>query len=1329
MKKTFALLLVILCMCLNAGAVSELRFKHVGVKDGLSHSTVNAITQDGNGYLWVATADGLNRYDGERMRVYRDFAEGDSLSTANHIKNVGVTTGGDLWAVTEGALWHYDAEKDHFTPFRFPGKTFSEVLVTDGPIYVGTTDGILTFDPATKTFGSDRLMPLTSMHTMTMSGDLIYAGTGSGLFEINPSTGDQYHIPLQPGLLVVDVISRDGKVYIATEGGGLYIYDTRDKSMRHFASGDGSGLGSNYVRSLAFDDDGRLWTGTFNGLYILDSEEGHFRAYKPDNDPGSLSHSSVRAIFHDNQGGMWLGTFFGGLNYYNSLINRFGVLQHENGRNSLNDNVVSVIGEDSRANLWIGTNAGGINIYNPRTGEFRFITASDGLGSNDIKAFYFDDRAGKVYVGTHFGGLSVVDAASGRVETSQRSPHNVYGIVRGSEPGQLWVSLLDGIGVYDIASHTITPVEAKDVKGHSLKQITGLHVDPHGRLWAYGENSLVVFEPTPQGTLRAVDHVSGRPEFRGNVRVNQIITARNNDMYIAAQNGLWRVTPDSIMHFTMSSGLPGNAVFSVVEGRDGLMWMSTGHGVASYDPGKNEIRGFNSGYGLDSNQFMAGSGICSASGTIYFGGINGITYFSPSRLRNNPYSPTPQITGLRLFNRAVTPGDGTGLLDKDISSTDEIEFGADQSTFTIDFGVCNFVSGERNTFEYKLEGLDKGWNTADPGIHSVTYSNLPSGKYRFLLRALNNDGVESEGIASIGIRILPVWYKTWWAILLFVALAIGIIFTVITYYLHKKSLEAQIQAERVDRERKEELNEMKVRFFVNMSHELRTPLSLIMLPVDELIARGGDSGTIQKLNAIKNNTLRILHIVNQLLNYRRAELGVMHMKVRAVDVNALASNTADAYRTMARHKNIKFNIDSTLSEGTLFVDPEYLELILNNLLSNAFKYTPENQKVTLSLEEHDGRLIIKVSDSGCGIAPDKLDKIFVRFYQVFDNAGGSGIGLSLVKRLVDLHHGTISVESALGKGTEFTVSLPCRPQDYTEEELQAGRAAVEASVHAPSFQAPVELPADFFGDEDAPDEETEVEGEDKRPTIMVVDDNPEILKYVVDSLREKYRVLPVANGSKAIELLSSENIDLILTDIMMPDIDGMQLCRTVKRNLRTSHIPIIILSAKTGLDDQLDAMKVGADDYLPKPFSMPLLLGKINNLLHTRERLISHYSNTTLIEPDKAALNPLDEEFLRKAVKIMDDHLDDSQFSTDAFASLMCMSRSNLHLKMKALTGESTNEFIRRVRLNKAVELLKTGRYTIAEVSAMVGYSTPSYFATMFKKFYGESPSDYLKNK
>lgn len=1332
MRKLIVITLLILTAGMASAAVhTDLKFKQIGISQGLSHATVSAIGQDNDGYMWIATPDGLNRYDGYSFRVYRHEA-GDSTTLAdNVIKRIAFDSDGTLWASGPGTLSRYNASADDFSNFRFDGDgSITDILPVDADrLLVGATTGIYTFNPATGRFskgfaGKDLSKAVASI---SRKNDRVYIAAGrDGLLCLDIARNTLTPIPLTGEPYIAQTLPDGNSLLVATEGRGIIRLNPESGRVEAvYRSGGPEGLGSDYVRSMAHDNQGRVWIGTFNGLDILDAERKRFTHYDATSQSSeNLSHTSVRRVYADHQGGMWLGTFFGGLNYYHPLKNQFQTLRHSPVRPSLNDNVVGAMTEDSDHNIWIATNSGGLNRYNPADDSYRHYTKADGLGSNDVKAIYIDEAAGKVYVGAHLGGLNVIDMRSGRVTRPDNVPTNIYAIVPARRPGHLWFATIDRLILYNTATGTTVSVPT-----NGLERITDLYRDSKGLLWASGEDGVTAFSEDGDSRLTPV---KGLPEelsgYRGGVN-NVYLSRDGENYYISTNDGLLRYNAarQTVERYATQQGMPNNIVYGVLEDANGNLWCSTNRGLAFLNPSTGTIRTYSDRDGLQSNQFNRKSFLRSSSGYLYFGGINGLTFFNPSILESNPYAPAPIISGLRLFNEPVTPGDKSGLLKRSIAETEQITFRADQTVFTIDFTVCNYVAGNHNTFSYKLEGLDKQWTTID-GPGSVTYSNLPPGDYRFLLRAANNDGVWCDGETGLDIVIQPKWYNRWWARVLFILFVIGSIAVVMAYFWRRRTRHERERLEKLDHERQHELNEMKVRFFINMSHELRTPLTLILLPIQELLQRATDRKTAQKLSIVKNNAERILRIVNQLLDYRRAEMGMFKLKAEPVVVNDLLRKIFANYEYQAARRGIDYKLDSTLPDSPELCDPQYIELICNNLISNAFKYTPKGQSINVGLSrggsEQAPILRITVADTGCGIPAEKLPEIFTRFYQVHDRAGGSGIGLSLVKRLVELHHGTITVDSQLGVGTSFTVELPTGPGEYSPEETAPDGSAAPATA----VEAPVDLPEipDEEGQEETAANASDTDSE--RETVLVVDDNPDILKYICESLSESYNVVPAADGAKAIQVLSGQNVDLIITDIMMPDIDGVQLCRTVKRNLRTSHIPVIMLSAKSDVADQLGGFKVGADDYIAKPFSMEVLASKIRNQLRTRRQAIRHFTDSAEIKPESVALNPLDEEFLKKAMATMEKHLDDSEFSTDAFASEMCMSRSNLHLKMKALTGESTNEFIRRFRLRHAMELLKTGRYNISQVSAMVGYGTPSYFATSFKKFFGELPSAFLKN-
>ena len=535
-------------------------------------------------------------------------------------------------------------------------------------------------------------------------------------------------------------------------------------------------------------------------------------------------------------------------------------------------------------------------------------------------------------------------------------------------------------------------------------------------------------------------------------------------------------------------------------------------------------------------------------------------------------------------------------------------------------------------------------------------------------------------------------------------------------------MEAELEIERRDKEHQEEINQMKMRFFINISHELRTPLTLILAPLQEIINKISDRWTRNQLEYIQRNANRLLHLVNQLMDYRRAELGVFELKAKRENAHQLIQDNFLFYDKLARHKKITYTLHSELEDKEELFDPNYLELIVNNLLSNAFKYTESGQSITVTLKEENNWLVLQVSDTGIGIPINKQGKIFERFYQIESEHVGSGIGLSLVQRLVELHHGRIELDSEEGKGSTFSVYLPQDINTYKPSELASNDTLnEEGQVYSTNSK---EM---YFIDTEKVENETIEGGDKKRGTILIVEDNNEIRHYLSSGLAELFNTLEAGNGEEALEKLKDNEVDIIVTDVMMPVMDGIKLCKNVKQNIRTCHIPVIILSAKSEVKDQMEGLQMGADDYIPKPFSLAILTTKIQNMMRTRRRMLERYSKSLEVEPEKITFNAMDEALLKRAVAIVEKNMDNIEFSTDEFAREMNMSRSNLHLKLKAITGESTIDFIRKIRFNEAAKLLKDGHYTIAEVSTMVGFNTPSYFATSFKKYFGCLPTEYIK--
>ena len=1345
--KKIVIYLFFLCLGMHSAfseTPEQITFSYISINEGLSQSTVFSIDQDKRGNMWFATYDGVNKYDGYAFTVYQ-HNEDDPNSIANDISRIVKTDSqGRVWIGTRDGLSRYDEEKDIFQNFFYEknGKHLQVngiEEISPEQLLISTPEGLIMFDIKESKFIDDSFS--TAMHktiasTLYRQGDQIYIGTSTdGLYtySITQKTFEKV-IPILGTKQIQAILQQSPtRIWVATEGAGLFLINPKTKEIKNYlhSPSNPKSISSNYIRSLAMDSQNRLWIGTFNDLNIYHEGTDSFASYSSNPvENGSLSQRSVRSIFMDSQGGMWLGTYFGGLNYYHPIRNRFKNIRNIPYKNSLSDNVVSCIVEDKDKNLWIGTNDGGLNLYNPITQRFTSYTLQEdesarGIGSNNIKAVYVDEKKSLVYIGTHAGGLSILHRNSGQVENfnqrnSQLVNENVYAILPDGE-GNLWLGTLSALVRFNPEQRSFTTIEKeKDGTPVVSKQITTLFRDSHKRLWIGGEEGLSVFKQEgldiQKASILPVSNVT-------KLFTNCIYEASNGIIWVGTREGFYcfNEKDKQIKRYNTTNGLPNNVVYGILEDSFGRLWLSTNRGISCFNPETEKFRNFTESDGLQSNQFNTASYCRTSVGQMYFGGINGITTFRPELLLDNPYTPPVVITKLQLFNKVVRPDDETGILTKNISETKSITLKSWQTAFSIEFVVSNYISGQHNTFAYKLEGYDKEWYYLTDS-RTVSYSNLPQGTYQFLVKAANSDGKWNPIPTALEIIVLPIWYKTWWALLIFFATFAGFITFVFRFFWMRKSMEAQLEIERRDKEHQEEINQMKMRFFINISHELRTPLTLILTPLQEIINKISDRWTRNQLEYIQRNANRLLHLVNQLMDYRRAELGVFELKAKKGNAHQLIQDNFLFYDKLARHKKITYTLHSELEDKEVLFDANYLELIVNNLLSNAFKYTESGQSITVTLKEENGWLLLQVSDTGIGIPINKQGKIFERFYQIESEHVGSGIGLSLVQRLIELHHGRIELDSEENKGSTFSVYLPQDLSVYKPSELASNNEQnEEEQVYSTNSKAM------YFIDTEKVENESVESGDKKRGTILIVEDNNEIRRYLSNGLADLFNTLAAGNGEEALEKLKDNEVDVIVTDVMMPVMDGIKLCKNVKQNIRTCHIPVIILSAKTDIKDQMEGLQMGADDYIPKPFSLAILTTKIQNMMRTRRRMLDKYAKSLEVEPEKITFNAMDEALLKRAMAIVEKNMDNIEFSTDEFAREMNMSRSNLHLKLKAITGESTIDFIRKIRFNEAAKLLKDGRYTVAEVSTMVGFNTPSYFATSFKKYFGCLPTEYIK--
>lgn len=1336
LKKNLLIFLFNLFVIVNSYAEKTdpiIRFSSLSIENGLSQSTVYDITQDKKGNIWIATADGLNKYDGYTFTVYRHQQHNQASIQSDHIRSLFMDNEDNLWIGTASGISQYDSKKDIFKPYIINAQINDLVQVSDSMLYVATSNGLYAFNKNTTKY-----IPLTierslnhACQSLAKYNDLLLVGTVDGLYM--SIAGNTNLVPFRKELMGKNImnISPTAKgIWIATEGHGLFFIssDGRLKNYTHNKD-DNRSLSSDFVRTLCFDDQQRLWVGTFIGLNIYDESTDSFsRYYSNEIKRGSINQNSVRSLFLDNQNGMWVGTFFGGLNHYHPLQSQFGRIRHIPYANSLNDNIVSCIVRGNTNELWIGTNDNGLNLYDLNTKYFTHYVANansnNAILSNNVKAVLADGN--KIYIGSHSGGLACLNRSTNNIHnytTSNSSivSNDVYSLAKDPN-NNIWVGTLSGLTIFNPVKNTFESFEASDLvaRAEQLLTLKGQHVyvlflDSKQQMWIGSENGVYVYSFVTN-LLR--EYKIETDDYGAKDKVFCVFEDEQKRIWIGTRSGLGLFVEKS-QKFEMTTtkdGLPNNNVFGILQDNFGRLWLSTSKGLVCYTPENNKIRIYSLIDGLQSDQFNRYAYCKTASGEMYFGGINGITHFYPEQLQDNPFIPAVVITQFNLFNKVVLPDDETGILSEDISETESISLKPQQSSFSITFTVPNYLSAQHNTFAYKLDGFDKEWNYTND-MRTVYYSNLPPGEYTFNVKAANSDGKWNENATTLKIRVQPHWWNTVLARIFFILLALTLIYFIARFFYNRQRLKNQLELERIEKEKMEEVNQMKLRFFINISHEFRTPLTLIVSPLQEILSMTNDRRVQSQVKLIQRNTNRLLYLVNQLMDYRRAELGVFELKVVEQSPLSQVNELMGMFERLAKQKEIDFILENELNRETVFYDPHYFYLILSNLLSNAFKFTTQHEKIVINLKIADNNFVIVVSDTGNGIQKDLQEKIFERFFQVNSDHLGTGIGLSLVKRLVELHHGTILLDSEPGEGSTFTVSFPQDRSLYSEEEKLSGiRESISRAI-----------PDEDLDMNSIDEESQEKHSQEEKPMILIVEDDVEVRNYLVDSFSDIMHVEYAGDGEEAQTIIRNTPIDIIISDIMLPVMDGIKLCKAIKQNIRTSHIPVILLTAKTNQQDQLEGLSAGADDYVYKPFNISILKMKVQNMLKARTRMQDHYSNTLEVDPQKITFNEMDKEFLEKAKSIVEENMDNIEFSVDDFCKQIAMSRSNLHLKMKAITGESTIEFIKKIRFNHACNLLQGGRYSIAEISTMVGFNTPSYFTTSFKKYFGMLPTDYLK--
>lgn len=1315
--------------------------------------------------MWFGTRDCLNRYDGKTVKIYKtDEADPASISSEDYIYAIAEDKQQNLWVGTQNGLNRYIPETDKFERIVFKPadqNSISDKIVLSihsgrkGKVLFGTYNGLSILEnPKSRKFKryfkKDGLAGNSVYTVFEDSQSNIWVGTTEGLTRMSPKNG-QYvfssfvHIPSQAGSISansIKTIAEDaqGRIWVGTEAEGLNLFVPGSGSFIRFQHQPlrNDGISNDIIRKVMPAKDGNLWVATMNGLNILDPVTLRFKVFKHDSENRkSLSDNSIKDIYEDNYGSVWIGTMFGGVNVAHQNTVPFTVYKYSKYRNSISSDIISVIAADEQKNLWIGTEGQGLNHFNTRTNEFKKYVndPSDpgSLSSNTIKAIY-KDKKGQIWIGLFQGGLELFNPATGKFKHYRHDPNNPaslsYGYVSSiseDHNGRLWVGTSSrGLNLFDPEKQSFSLLTDLPSPGLRLSSsyIRFSFSDRRKNFWVGTPRGLNLLPAGAKQFKVFLKNTAHKDSLQSN-QISCIQEDKDGNIWIGTHHGglsLYHPGKQSFTTYTKRDGLASDNIIGILEDNEGSLWLSTDRGLSKFDLKQRSFKNYNITDGLPANEFNANSAYKDENGKLYFGSYNGLVSFIPREIKENEHIPKVAFSGLKLFNKPVWVDGPDGLLKQDISFSKEITFSADQDIFSIDFVALNYIQPERNKYAYQLEGFEKDWNYVT--IPTAAYTNLPAGKYKLLVKGSNNDGVWNDHPTVLEIRVLPPLWRTWWAYLLYLAAGCTLLYLIFRFFRRQERLESELYYEHLNNERQQELYQMKLDFFTRISHEIRTPLSLIFAPLEKLISLSKENELISApLSGIKKNTDRLLRLITELLDFRKIETGNVKLRVAENELIGFCRQIYSSYEGLAELKSITYSFEAPEGEILLFFDPAQLEKVCYNILSNAFKYTPDGGEVVFALRKESDHVKLMIRDNGIGIPEDLLDKIFGNFYQVKSgktNTEGWGIGLALVKNIVDLHHGEISVSSVLATpqergNTSLTVTLPLGASHFNAEELAATSDLLVFSEPVPEIST-----VNAQGEK-----EEVVTG--KQYTVLVVEDNDELRGFILQSLQHIYHLLESADGLEGWNVAVEQVPDLIISDVTMPGMNGFELCAKLKQEERTNHIPVIMLTAMASHLHQVDGLEAGADIYITKPFSIQVLELSIRNLLQGRERLRHKYVRQVMLMPGRIEIASPDEKFLDKLMGLIASKMEDPEFNVGSLVEDIGMSQTVLYKKIKALTGLSITDFIKSQRLKRAAQLLSEHQLNISEVAYAVGFNDRKYFSKEFRKQFHVAPSEYVK--
>ncbi|WP_136480725.1 two-component regulator propeller domain-containing protein [Cognatitamlana onchidii] len=1345
MYKLFAFFFLMFSVLLGNCQTEAYQFNHLTSADGLSQSAVIAMHQDQLGRIWIGTRDGLNKYDGTKFEVYRTDEDNPRSISNNDILSIHEDNDGFIWIGTYNGLNKYNPETNEFKRYFHNEEKNSlanntiwtiEVL-SSGEVWFGTSKGLSIYNKLEDNFNNylyefDRPVQGEVTSIFESSNKDVYIGTGAGIYKINlKGTSPEFSILKgSEGFFVQDLEQGDSHIFIATRNNGLFRYQFTKQTFKPYLSDHFIDPGSKNVRQLLFDDHGALWVGTYNGLIIINKDKSTTTLKANIANKNGLSKNSIKALFKDKKGSIWVGTYYGGINIWDETNVNFRSIIQKFGGGGLNYSVVSSI-ESYKDLILFGTEGGGISVWNKTSNKFWFIDEHNSeLSGTNIKALKVIEDF--LYVGTFKNGIEIYNLKTKRFENS-KIPKNLYDILSSTgvyaiekdKLNNIWIgSFGQGIFKYSVDNKSFKRIQSSQAYniGLSSNLVRTICISSNNNIWVGTEKGL---NKIVENEVVETFFYDAKVQYGDDILCVYEDTLKN--LWVGTKSkGLYKFNGETLKPVNLSlNGSKISAVHSVLEENEGQIWLSTNLGLIRFNPTNNEAHLYNQTDGIVSNEFNDNASLKINKTQFYFGGPEGVTYFDSGKIKTNKCVPQVILTQFNIRENKDDNDSSKPVSKKTLPFTKSVKLSHTQGNFSVSFSIPNFINSSNNKYKYRLKGLEEKWNLTTGNSASYTIQN--PGDYIFQVKGANNDNIWNGKPTELKIRVDPAPWRTWWAFVIYGLLILGALYFLLHILKSRTKLKHDLQLEHLETERTKELNKVKLEFFTNISHEFRTPLALILGPLQQVIEDySGSNKVYKKLLVIENSANHLLQLINRLMDFRKLEKNLYKLETAEGNIVKFLKEIYLSFSEFAEDGNYTYQFLNTSDEILVYYDRAKLERVFYNLISNAFRYTPKGGTIIIRIGQIEEEVFVSVEDTGVGIADEYRDKIFERFYEVAinnkpdnDYNKGTGIGLSIAKNIVDLHKGEISVSNNNdGLGSIFKVKLLLGCGHLSDEEIiKDFKFSDDVSQYIEQLKPQVN-PLGF----DVPD----IANSEKQ-TILIVEDNKPLRKFMKGVLDGSYNILEAENGHAGFKIAKKEFPDLIVSDVVMPVMTGTELCAKIKDDVRTSHIPLILLTSRTSLVYKLEGLERGADDYISKPFDIKEFKLRVKNLLKATTRLKERFTEEGGLNPSQVTVTSVDEVLYKKAVRIVEQHIGNNDFDVPFFASELGVSRTMLFTKIKAWSNFTPNEFVLHFRMNRAAQLLEQQKINVSEVSYMVGFKNPKYFSKSFQKKFGKTPTQYAK--